>query len=259
MRPLTIRDLITTGTTDTDTVEYVRVGTFTNNAAAVAEASATSGSTGEKPESALAMSVVTETVKTIAHWIPATRRALSDASQIRTYIDQFLRHGLEEKLNDQMLVGDGVGENFTGIMNTTGTTTQAWSTNILTTTRKARTAVRVTGRATPTAYVLHPTDWETIDLLQDNEARYYFGGPSVLGTPRLWGLPVVEDEGMTQGYGICADWKLAVLWDRQLTQILVSDSHSDFFIRNMVAILAELRAAFTVLRPAAFVEMDLTA
>ena len=259
MRPLTIRDLITTGTTDTDTVEYVRVGTFTNNAAAVAEASATSGSTGEKPESALAMSVVTETVKTIAHWIPATRRALSDASQIRTYIDQFLRYGLEEKLNDQMLIGDGVGENFTGIMNTTGTTTQAWSTNILTTTRKARTAVRVTGRATPTAYVLHPTDWETIDLLQDNEARYYFGGPSVLGTPRLWGLPVVEDEGMTQGYGICADWKLAVLWDRQLTQILVSDSHSDFFIRNMVAILAELRAAFTVLRPAAFVEMDLTA
>jgi hypothetical protein len=41
--------------------------------------------------------------------------------------------------------------------------------------------------------------------------------------------------------------------------ISVSNQHSDFFIRNLVAILAEMRAAFGVLRPAAFVETDLTA
>jgi len=39
----------------------------------------------------------------------------------------------------------------------------------------------------------------------------------------------------------------------------VSDSHSDFFVRNLVAILGELRAAFAVIRPSAFVEVDLTA
>ena len=39
----------------------------------------------------------------------------------------------------------------------------------------------------------------------------------------------------------------------------MSDSHSDFFIRNMVAILAELRAAFGIVQPNALVSLDLTA
>lgn len=258
-RPLAIRDIITIGETNSDTVEYVRVTSVTNNAAPTAEAVGADDGTGEKPESEMALERVTETVKTIAHWIPATNRALSDAGQIRTLIDSFLRYGLEEELEDQILTGSGAGENFTGVLNTTGTTTQAWDTNILTTTRKARTKVRVTGRARPTAYVMHPNDWQTIDLLQDNEARYYFGGPMRIGNPMLWGLPVVECEGMTEGVSVVADWRLAVLWDRMQTMISMSNSHADFFIRNLVAILAELRAAFGVIRPAAFVEIDLTA
>jgi len=258
-RPLTVMDLISRGTTGSDTAEYVRQGTHTNNAAPVAEATATGDGTGAKPESAMALSIVTEVAKTIAHWIPATRRALADAGQLRSLIDTFLRYGLDEELEDQVLNGDGTGENFLGIYNTPNTSTQAWDTNILTTTRKARTKVRTLGRATPNGYLLHPTDWETIDLLQDNEARYYFGGPSAIGAPRLWGLPVVESEANTVGAGLCADWRLAMLWDREQAQILVSDSHSDFFIRNLIAILAELRAIFGVIRPAAFVEMDLTA
>jgi HK97 family phage major capsid protein len=257
-RPLKIFDLITRGTTNSDVVEYVRQGTHTNAAEPVAEATATSDGTGAKPESSMALSVVTETVKTIAHWVAATNRALSDAGQLRTIIEQFLRYGLLETLEEQILEGDGAGENFTGIMNTTGTSTQAYDTSLLKTTRLARTKVMTSGRAQPTAWVMNPTDWQTFDLLVDNETRYYFGGPMQLGTPRLWGLPVVESDSLTAGYGIVADWRLAVLWDREQATITASNSHSDFFIRNLVAILAEMRAAFGVLRPAAFVETDLT-
>jgi HK97 family phage major capsid protein len=258
-RPLTVRDIITTGQTDSDAVQYVRQGTNVNAAAPVAEATATSGGVGVKPESTMVLEVVTETVKTIAHWIPATSRALQDAGQLRTLIDTFLRYGLEEELEDQILTGSGSGENFTGIMNTTGTSTQAYDTSLLKTTRLARTKVMTLGRARATAWVMHPNDWEDFDLLTDAETRYYFGGPMALGTPRLWGLPVVESEGMTEGYALVADWRLAVLWDRMRVSISVSNQHSDFFIRNLVAILAEMRAAFGVLRPAAFVETDLTA
>lgn len=231
-RPLTVLDLISKGTTSSDTAEYVRQGTHTNNAAPVAEATATDDGTGAKPESAMVLAIITEVAKTIAHWIPSTRRALADAGQLRSLIDTFLRYGLDEELEDQILNGDGIGEHFLGIYNTPNTSTQAWDTNILTTTRKARTKVRTLGRATPNGYLLHPTDWETIDLLQDNEARYYFGGPSAIGSPRLWGLPVVESEANAVGAGLCADWRLAMLWDREQAQILVSDSHSDFFIRR---------------------------
>ena len=110
----------------------------------------------------------------------------------------------------------------------------------------------------PTAYVIHPNDVEDLDLLTDNEERYYFGGPVGVGVPRLWGVPIVESEAMTEGTAMVAQWDLAVLWDREQTNLLVSDSHSDFFIRNLVAILAEMRAAFGVLRPAAFVEIALS-
>ena len=257
-RPLAIRDMITVLPTTSDTIDYVRFGTPTNAAATVAEATATSGASGTKPESAMVFSRVSETIKTLAHWIPITRQALADAPQIRAIIDSFLRYGLDEELEDQIVNGNGVGEDFIGINNTPNTQSQAFTTDLLTTYRKARTKVRLGGRAVPTAYGMHPTDWETVDLLQDNEARYFFGGPSVVGNPRLWGLPVIESEAFTAGTAYVADWKFAVLWDRMATQILVSDSHSDFFIRNMLVILAELRAGFGIIRPQAFVEIALS-
>jgi HK97 family phage major capsid protein len=55
------------------------------------------------------------------------------------------------------------------------------------------------------------------------------------------------------------DFRKCVLWEREGASIQVSDSHANFFIRNMVAILAEMRAAFGILQPNALVEIDLTA
>ena len=258
-RPLTIRDFIPIGLTNSDTVEFASETSQTNNAAPTAEATATADGTGAKPESAMAFEAAVAPVRTIPHWLPVTNQALADAAQLRTYIDNFLRYGIEEELEDQMISGSGSGQNFGGVLNASGTTAQAYSTNVLTTTRKGRTKVKVTGRARATAFVMHPNDWEAIDLLQDNENRYYYGGPSQLGSPTLWGLPVVESEAMTEGYAVVADWRLAILWERMQTVISMSNSHSDFFVRNLVAVLAEYRAAFALIRPKAFVICDLTA
>lgn len=257
-RPLTVRDLISNRQTGSDTVEFVRQTTQVDAAATVAEATGTADGTGAKPEGSMAFEKVTASVSTIAVWVPATKRALSDAAQLRGLIDDELRDDLEQELEDQILNGDGTGENFTGLSNTANVQAQAWDTDLLTTTRRARTKVRTVGRAQASAYLLHPNDWERIDLLQDNENRYFFGGPAQIGTPRLWGLPVVESEGVTEGVGYVGDFRKAALWDREQASIQVSDSHTDFFVRNLVAVLAELRAAFGVIRPTAFVEMDLT-
>jgi HK97 family phage major capsid protein len=266
-RPLTIRDLVTRGTTASDTIEYVRLLTATNNAAPVAEATSAAfaippvAGSGIKPESALNFEKASTTVKTIAHWLPATKRALSDAGQIRTLIDDFLRYGIEEELENQIVSGDGTGENLEGISGTTGIQTQAppgVGETVLDAMRRARTKVRVVGRADPTAYVMHPMDWESVELLKDANDHFFGAGPFALTAPRLWGLPVVESEAIPQGTAYVGDWTKAILFDRQQASLQVTDSHADFFIRNLVAILAELRAAFAVLRPAAFVKIDLT-
>jgi HK97 family phage major capsid protein len=74
MRRRSILDLITTGQTNSDSVRFARQTTFTNVAAETAEATATS--TGTKPEATIAFEVVNDSVKNIAHWVPATRRSL---------------------------------------------------------------------------------------------------------------------------------------------------------------------------------------
>lgn len=261
--PLTIMDLIAKRATTSDVIEFVRQTAKVTQAATVAEANVTtySGSTGqvegEKPEGAMAFEKVTTTVKTIAVWVPATKRALSDAGQIRGIIDQELRDDLMEELESQVLNGDGVGENLTGISNTSGILTEAWDTSILKTCRKAKTTLRVTGRTIPTAYVFNPEDWEAIELLQDGNNQYYFGGPFASGPRTLWGTPVVESETQTQGKAMLANWNKAVYWDRERAALQVSDSHSDFFIRNMVAFLMEIRGALGVIRPSAFIEVDI--
>ena len=263
--PLNLRSLVTIRQTTSDLIYFVRQVLQITQAVPVPEANVTefSGATGEvsgeKPEGAMEFLQVSEPVKTIAVWIPATKRALSDAAQIRGIIDSELRDDLAEEFEDQLLNGNGVGENFTGLLNTVGILAQVWNTDILTTTRQAITTLMVTGRAMPTAWVMHPSDWETIDLLTATNGLFYFGGPLRLGTRTLWGYPVVQNTRMTQGSALLGDWRKAVVWDRERANISVSDSHEDFFIRNMVAILAEMRAAFGVIRPSGFILVDLTA
>lgn len=274
-RPLTIMDLVTKGTTGSDQVSYARVTGFTNNAAPVAEARTefpvgtdlndgdievvSTAEAGVKPKSSFLLEKKTADVKTIAHWLPATRRSISDAGQIRTLIDAFLRYGLNEELEDQITTGDGTDENFEGILETSGIQSQAWDTNLLVTTRKARTKVRTVGRATPTAFVFNPADNERIDLLTNSNGDFYFGGPTSNPSAPLWGLPRVESEAVPAGTGLVADWRQAVVWDREQAGVMLSDSHEDYFVRNLVAVLAEMRAAFGVIRPKAFVAIDLTA
>ncbi|MET0415336.1 MAG: phage major capsid protein, partial [Actinoplanes sp.] len=267
-RPLSIRSLVASGSTTSDTIEYVRMINVDNNAAVVPEArsadpiggAVTTVIGGVKPQSYFEFERDSTTVKTIAHWIPITKRALSDAGQIRTMIDSFLRYGLEEALEDELLTGNGTGEHFLGLYNTPGIQTQAGpgaGEDNLDVLKKARTKVRIGGRANPTAYVMNPLDWEQIELMRNDNGDFYGQGPFALTAPRLWGLPVVESEAVTPGTAWVADWNWAVLYDREQASVQATDSHADFFVRNLVAILAEMRAAFAVLRPVAFVKVTL--
>jgi HK97 family phage major capsid protein len=262
-RPLTVMDLVNRRTTTSDLVEFVRQTKQVTEAAPTPEANVKvyTGATGEveglKPQGATYFEKVWEAVKTIAVWIAATKRALSDAAQIRGIIDNELRDDLAEKLEDQVLAGNGVGENFLGITNYPGVMGQGFIGTALATTRRAVTNIQVFGLATPTAWVFNPTDWEAIETAQDLVNQYYGGGPFGNTQPRLWGYPVVQCAGWAAGRAILADWRKVVVWDRERASIQVSDSHADFFVRNIVAFLAELRAAFGIIRPQAVWLVDL--
>jgi len=259
--PVTLRDLISVRTTTSDTVEFVRQTKQITEAAPTPESNVkyVTGYPGEidgkKPQGEVHWERVHETVKTIAVYVGATKRALADVGQLRGLIDQELRDDLVDALENQLFNGNGIGENFLGINNQPGTLVQAFNTNALITARQAITTLLVIGRQMPTAFVFNPQDWETIDLLRDLNGNFLRGNPFGAGPNTLWGVPVVQSFHTAQGAAWLANWRKAVLWDRQQATISATDSHEDWFIRNMIAILAELRAAWGLIRPQAFVQV----
>lgn len=262
-RPLTIRDLISVRRTGSDTLEYVRQTAHTNAAKPVPEAQSAApidGSTvtnvigGLKPEGSWAFERVSTSVKTIAEWVPVTKRALADAAQLEDLIRDELSKDIAEAEEAQILTGDGVGENLTGILSTSGIQSQAFDSDVFVSVRKAITKARTVGRVVPNAVLMNPLDVETVDLARETGGRFYGAGPFTMGPRTLWSLPIVESETIAAGTAVVGDFSKAVLWDREDTTVTFSDSHADFFVRNLVAVLAEERVAFGVTRPAAFVK-----
>lgn len=255
-RMLTVLDLISDIPTSSDTISYVREDVFTNNAAMTAEATATTGTSGTKPESALAYSRQTATVKTLAHWIPVTNRMLADAPAIRGVIDARLLLGLDLTLETQILSGDGTGENFTGLNVASGVLTQAMGSDTnIDAIFKAMIKVMVSGLLYPNATVVHPLQYQNIRLTRESQATatqggYLLGPPGMIGTPTLWGNPLVLSLGQAVGTIDVADWSSQTmnLFDREEATVRMGFIN-DQFVRNMQTLLAELRGAFVLWRP----------
>jgi HK97 family phage major capsid protein len=287
-RELKLRDLVSTVPTATDTIEYAKVASVTNAAAAVAEATTSAAPTappeggplvrasggGYKPESSITFDQATEHVRTIAHTLPVTKKALADARQLRMIIDTFMRYGLDEEVEDLMLVGDGVGEHFLGLLDTSREqsapgvldgvqiyTVGTSGDGLLEVARRLKTRSVLGRGGQPTAYLASPLTVERFELLKDAEERFYIGGPFAGSTEEqlaLWRLPLIGSEAVPDDLLVTGNFRQAVFYDREQATIQASDSHEDFFIRNLVMILAELRGGFAVLHEPSFVKCDVT-
>ena len=248
VRQLTVRDLLPTIPTASNLIEFVRETAFTNAAASQA------GENVAKPESALTFALASTPVQTIAHWIPASRQVLSDAPMLASYIDTRLVYGLKLEEERQLLVGSGVGSDLSGLVTQASAYTGAVIGDTdMDTLLRALLQVSL-ALSVPTGIVIHPNDWAAIQLLKDTTGRYIFGDPMTPLTPRVWGMPVVVSMSITSGQFLTGDFAQgAAIFDREQATVRISEQHADFFIKNMVAILAEERLALAVFRPTAFV------
>jgi HK97 family phage major capsid protein len=249
LRPMTIRDLVMPGRTVSNLLEWIQELSYTNNADVVTEGTL-------KPQSELTYERKNTGVSTIAHWIRATKQVLADFPQLASLINGRLRWGLKIKEEDQLLYGDGTGENLLGLIpqatayNTALNTPNDTMIDII---RHAMLQVRLSFYPS-TGHVLSPTDWHYLELTKDNENRYIMASPTSRTPPMLWGLPVVESDAMHQGNFLEGSFRMAAqIFDREEASILVSTEDQDNFVKNLVTILCEERLALLVYRPLAFV------
>lgn len=250
LRRLTIRDLLAQGRISSNSLEYVREEVFTNNAASVAEKAL-------KPESDITFSKQTANVKTVAHWVQASRQVMDDAPMLQSYVNNRLMYGLALAEERQLLNGDGSGDDLEGL-NHVATGYDA-SLNASGDTRAdiiAHAVYQVTeSEFSASGIILNPRDWHSIALLKDGEGRYIFGGPQAFAANVMWGLPVVPTKAQAAGTFTVGGFDLASqVWDRMDATIEVSREDRDNFVKNMLTILCEERLALAHYRPTAIIK-----
>lgn len=241
---------------NSDVVDLARVlyyggGQSVNNAAGVAEGTAPS-------ESTMKFEKVSLPVRDFRAFLPVSNRALADAGQLGGLVDAFLRSGILEAVEDEIVSGDGTGETIEGILEVSGTQSVAFDTDIITTIRKGITAVRSVGNARGTlAVVMNPEDMEALDLLNDS-GTFYFGGPASAVTPTVWGIARIASTAMPVGQAVVGEWSQAVLFERAPITVALHPQHSDFATKGLTAVVASWRGTFGVQQPAKFAVCDLT-
>jgi HK97 family phage major capsid protein len=246
---MVVADLLASGTTDSNSIVYMVETTFTNAAAAVAEGAA-------KPESTLVFDQLSEPVRKLAHWLPVTEEMLEDVSAIRSYIDARLRLGIQLEEEDQLLNGDGTAPNISGILDRTigaavaRDASQSNADAIL----EQIMALFASSFLMADGVVMNPADWATTIMTKSQAGDYLTAGPfSPIQSPTLWGLPVVVTPTIVAATALVGPFKQAAqVFRKGGLRVEASNSHQDYFIKNLVAIRAEERLALAVYRPTAF-------
>lgn len=248
--PLLIRDLLMPGQTDKQVVEYFKETGFTNAAAFVSEGV-------RKPQSDVEFEFAEAPVRTIAHFVKATNQILADVPLLRSYIDFRLRWGVKFVENDALLNGDGTGQSIEGLKpaataydtgrNEVGDTK-------IDTLRRAMTQVDLAFYPT-SGIILHPSDWEDIELTKTDDGAYVFANPLALAGPVLWGRRVVVTAAQTEGEFTLGAFNLAAqIFDREDIAVEIATQNEADFVENKVTIRGEERLAMAVHRPEAIVD-----
>ncbi|MDF8353219.1 phage major capsid protein [Ensifer adhaerens] len=251
-RKLRVRALFSPGKTSGNAVEWPMLKARTNNAAIAPENTL-------KAQSDLQFDLKQWPVRTIAHWMLASKQILDDVPALGSVIDGELRYGLADVEDFQFLMGSATGDNLQGVY--TGATAFAAPFAITSPTMidmllQAIAQVDETEHETD-GIVLNPIDWRLIQSIKDSEGRYIGGGPFGDLVQRLWQMPIVTSKAMTRDKFLVGAFKQgAQIFDREEATVEISTEDSDNFRKNLVTLRGEERLAFVVKYPGAFVKGD---
>lgn len=241
-RALGVLDFIPKGSTNSNQIEYTRELSWTNDAAETAEG-------GSKPESDLTFELVNDPVRTIAHFIKLSKQVLDDAPALASYVDRRLTHGLQRRLELQVLTGNGTSPNISGLADSGRHTAFSPTTGdtALDSLNRIKYAV-VAQDYMPNVLFMNPSNWGAIERLKRSDDGYVVGEGAAIGyingglTPTVWGLPVVFTNNVTAGKVYCLDSSAVMLFQRQGVTVEMGFVDADF-TKNLVTVRAEMRAA----------------
>jgi HK97 family phage major capsid protein len=247
-RPIQVTDLIPQFQINQPSFVYMEETTRTHSAAETAEGAA-------YPESTFVWTQKTSPVQKVADSIPVTDEQLEDADQVQSLLESRLTFGIRQRLDSQILVGNGTPPNLRGINAVVGIQTRAKGADSgIVAFAKALNDIRITGRADPSGAVFHPNDWIDILLTQSTAGEFLFGNPfQGPGPQQLFGIPIRISDAQTENTGLVGDFANFSRLDNKRGVSVQTGYVGTQFTEGEVTLRADMRVAFTVTRPAAFI------
>lgn len=253
--PLTIRDVIPTIPVTGNMVNSLREATWTNDAAGVSQGAA-------KPESDITFAPYNVAIETIAHWIKISKQLLGDAPAIVAYIEGRLRDGLAQKVDSQLLLGDGTTPNLSGLTDAGNFTafTAATGATLVESINKAKYQLWAVGNA-PDTVIVNPADWGAMEIAREGAGtgQYLYGAPGTAAGMSPFGVNVVLSNHIPAGFFLIGSLRTsAVIYQREGAVIEMGYVNDDF-TKNLITIRAEERLGLGVDRPSAILYGDFSA
>jgi HK97 family phage major capsid protein len=175
-------------------------------------------------------------------------------------------------MDNQLINGNGSAPNLTGVLSKSGINTFDYSSYSGELARlgqiyQAITEIRKDAFVEADSIVMHPSDWyDVVTSVSDittttsgaapkNPLFMVAGGFGADVAPRIWGLKVVPSTVIAAGTALVGKFgggDAAQVIMREGVDLAVSDSHSDFFAKNQLAIRLTMRLGFAMYRPTAF-------
>jgi HK97 family phage major capsid protein len=240
-QPLSILDLVQFIPTSVDSIPFLRESAYDILADIVID-------DASKPESNLTFGVVKLDVHVIAHWIRVHNSVMSDMPALAAYIEGRLAYGVRFKL-EAIIINGSVGGEIKGLLTADNSLTAVPQAKAIDTVNKAK--YQAWGAMLPPEAVLfNPEDWGDVEREKDDTGRYILGNPGGTIQPVLWGVPVILSGAVPLRKFWIGNLSLGTQgYIRQDVQVDLSTEDRDNFIRNLVTIRAEMRAAFGVAIP----------
>ncbi|MDI3492073.1 MAG: hypothetical protein PWP11_3350 [Thauera sp.] len=252
--PLTVRQSLRSIPVTSNAVEVFREASWTNSAAEASHGSA-------KRESDITFEPYTVNIRTVAHFIKVTNQLLADAPAIAAYIDSRLRDGLAQRVDAQLVNGNGTSPNLSGLTDSGNFTayTPESDDNLVDAINRLKYLMWVTGNVPDTIYV-NPADWGAMERTREgaNTGMYLYGLPGMNAGMNPFGVRVVVTKDLAAGKIIAArTTDSIVVYDRQSVTVEMGYVNDDF-TKNLVTIRAEERLGLAVERPAGVYYGDFT-
>ena len=243
----------------------------------------------KKPKSEIDFTEIEDRYRVYAHTAgPIPKRFLDDYRRFIEVLRVQLGEGLKEALEFDILNGSGTptaevletqtvlgpedveieiptgdvetygDDPVKGLLNTSGVRTQAYATSVLNTLSAARYVMEDNFEA-PNAWLMSSADVRALEMLTETgTGAFLFGSGRSTLQQVLGDYPIVTTPHMAQGEALLGNFDMTELIVREDDHLDI-DGSGELFKRNQVEFRHEGRYGFAVLKPSAFIKVDLTA